>query len=189
MATPGFDATASLYSSLRYYSTVFGLDAGSQGALPALPKNGGGNGGGPHCKPHCSKCLPDSSVPTGCSQACVDSLCDWTSEPCTGCVSCQPGFSACPNGACVDLNNDMQNCSSCGHTCPAGSTSCQGGICYPTPRVCGQCTKNCDVVCCDGGAIVRCYPNSQTNSDCTTQCCYEVAPGQQSCSLTPCACL
>jgi len=232
MATPGFDATAALYTSRHYYSAVFDQAVASpHWTLPALPINGGG-GRRPPCpsgevccggvdgeglcigdccptKDRCCKdggccaspsvCCPTAGGSTSCTDLTNDpGNCGACGKTCASgvclnksCLVCQPGLTACPNGVCVDLNNDMQNCGSCGHACPTGSTSCQGGICYPTPRVCGACTANCDVMCpCDGtGAIVKCYPNPQTNSECSTQCCYDVAPGQQSCSLTPCACL
>jgi len=45
-------------------------------------------------------------------------------------IVCPPGITGC-GGSCVDLQTDEDNCGSCNHACPAGST-CQGGAC-----VCG----------------------------------------------------
>jgi hypothetical protein len=188
MKTPGFTAENSLFNTGGHYAPM-ALYFDVSRAESAVPARTFGPPPPPACTPRCGPCQPDSSSPTGCSMTCQTAQCEPLDKACRGCVVCPPGQSACPSGACVDLNNDMQNCGSCGHVCPAGSTSCQGGTCYPTPEVCGECTRNCDVVCCDGGGIVKCYPNPQTNSTCSTQCCFEIAPGQQSCSLVGCGCL
>ena len=151
MAAPGFSAQASLYNSIHHYATVVSLSGGSLGkALPALPiRNGGGNGG---CSVDCTPC--DATCHRTCTNSCtgrsVTSAC------------CGPGYS-CQNGKCVCLAPKM-DCGGVCKACPPGSTSCQGGTCYPTPEVCSPCN----------------YEVS------TQQCCRLVSPNVESCHDNPC---
>jgi hypothetical protein len=165
MATPGFSASASLYLSFQHYATTFIAGAGSPRlALPALPLNGGPL---PRCTPHCGPCLPDSSSSTACSKSCMTVACEQVDVPCRGCPGgcppCAPGESCC-SGTCTNLSNNLQHCGDCGHACPPGSTSCQGGTCYPTPVVCSPCN----------------YEVS------TQQCCFQPGPGLETCHDQTC---
>ena len=163
MMTPGFSASVSIYPSFRHYATTYIAVAGPrQLALPALSPRLPNGGPLPRCTPVCGHCLPDSSSPTGCSKSCTTVACEQVDMQCRGCPGgcsgCAPGLYCC-SGTCTDVSSDLQNCGDCGHACPAGSTSCQGGTCYPTPLVCSPCN----------------YEVS------TQQCCFQPSPGLETC--------
>jgi Stigma-specific protein, Stig1 len=68
-------------------------------------------------------------------------------------VSCPAGTTDC-NGVCLDLQNDVNNCGTCGHVCPAGQPGfvpgCAGGNClFMREQACGSGLAFCNDVCVD----------------------------------------
>jgi hypothetical protein len=100
---------------------------------------------------------------------------------------CPEGRASC-GGQCVDLQNDNENCGSCGNvcgagtccnegacvsTCEAGRTFC-GGLCYDLqndPENCGACGNVCasDSIC-TGGACVPCSGQGGYRDVCDNRC-------------------
>jgi len=66
---------------------------------------------------------------------------------CTKDLVCNTGESAC-DGHCVNLSVDANNCSACGHACPAGDT-CQAGLCCQG----GLCPAGLYVACSASGEV------------------------------------
>jgi hypothetical protein len=145
MLAPGFRAAASLYAPVQHYATIFvsGGDehhiawpAGNllQVGLPALPIGGGGG----ECVTGCLPCK-------GCGQQCFNTCGGSFSRVC----NCPTGNACCGwnpetgGGRCTDLSSDPQNCGSCFHSCPPG-TSCSDFLCCPV----GQ--TNCGGTCTTG---------------------------------------
>lgn len=64
--------------------------------------------------------------------------------------SVQPGFSCC-NGQCVNTDNDIDNCGTCGKTCGGAHPFCNKGTCQEPPCQGVACTANqfcCGTSCC-----------------------------------------
>lgn len=175
MATPGFSAVYSIYSSLSYSDAVFGGSSGlaqSADVLLALPRggvrNGGGNGGGNGgCHVACTSC--DANCRRTCTNSCTGR--SITSSCCLSGFSCQSGKCICASpkttcgGICTDTTTDPSNCGQCGVVCPPGGT-CQQGECFPKPMHCGPCTPG---------------PSGGTQT-----CCQQVSPDQNLCGVSSC---
>jgi hypothetical protein len=73
------------------------------------------------------------------------------------CNQCSSPDVVCPKG-CVDLQNDVKNCGSCGFACPAGADGtaafCQAGVCSTVGNTCAQ--------------IVDCVATASTTNDVST---------------------
>jgi len=76
-----------------------------------------------HCGSCANNCPSTGNNVTGAK--CVASTCGF---------NCNPGFGDCDslaaNGCETSLNNDLDNCGTCGHQCTGGQT-CVGGNCTP----------------------------------------------------------
>ncbi|MBN9166387.1 MAG: hypothetical protein BGO98_42830 [Myxococcales bacterium 68-20] len=109
--------------------------------------------------PSGTECRSDG-VSAKCLPICNDAAC-----------RCKPGETLCPNGSCVNLLHDAQNCGACGAACPSQSSSqvvtCEKGVCNTScvagladcngdpidgcevdlrrsPTNCGACGNRCD---------------------------------------------
>jgi hypothetical protein len=94
-----------------------------------------------HCGPSCLACPVPAAHGTA---ACVDGQCQ---------LDCEGGFVTCP-AACVDINNDPENCGSCGHACTSTqaciSSNCETNPCSSGYHYCAPtgCVSNYDVAHC-----------------------------------------
>jgi hypothetical protein len=110
---------------------------------------------------------------------------------------CAAGDSDCcadPSGAvCTNLQDDADNCGTCGNACPTGD-SCVAGVCTSTCQPLPPCGDTCDGVCvenqqaCCGGPIqnacspFNCSPVGATcgfaaqccNGNCVDGCCIAI---------------
>lgn len=64
------------------------------------------------------------------------------------------GFSCCGN-QCVNLDNDINNCGSCGNQCQGAAPYCGSGVCSKPPCNGAACTSGycCGDACCTGGQL------------------------------------
>ena len=89
-----------------------------------------------------------------------------TQDPITCQCPCPNGQSDC-NGACVDLQNDANNCGSCGHQCQ----TCKAGQCFCPPMTCPLNATvdptTCQCVCPQGQFIC----GGNTGTCCDRLCC------------------
>jgi hypothetical protein len=113
-------------------------------------------------------------------------------------AACPPGYRECdgvcyPGGCCTDADCGG-SCLVCGadhtcHSCPA-SQVCQGGVCVPATRPCGQpgatCATNAD--CCSGDCVGGVCACGGPGTACTkpTDCCGLTCEGGQ-CGCLTCA--
>jgi hypothetical protein len=90
----------------------------------------------------CSGRCVDDTAPATCGGSCTP--CAAPSNGVASCngvscqVTCDPGYSACATGCCGcgDVQNDPNNCGSCGHSC--GGEACVDGVCGSTVVATGQ---------------------------------------------------
>lgn len=89
-----------------------------------------------------------------------------------GCGNCQPGFGCC-NDSCVNLNNDINNCGTCGVACSGphpfcdngtcGTPSCTGAACASSQFCCGDACCATGQLCCNvPGPVVSAVPQCVT---------------------------
>jgi len=96
---------------------------------------------------------------------------------------CDPGLTCCGSlgiGTCRDLQNDHNNCGSCGHACGMYATCSQGHCCViGTFWADGQCRTPCDTpadcptgyACCEGvGYCANLQTDPLNCGTCTNQC-------------------
>lgn len=142
MSMPGFTAGASLYRLAGNYSQIQSSEL-SGGIVP-----------GAFCPPgFVGKVV--CNVEGHCGVVCVPVL----PPPPPACPIWLPGWVMCGTN-CVNLNNDANNCGSCGHFCPIGSVgrACCSGACVDRSSD----TSNCGAC----GNVCPAPPNS-TNVTCT----------------------
>lgn len=115
----------------------------------------------PHCKPQADQAASDCrqvSCPDGavCTthNGLADPTCEYKCPPGSGTTDC--------NGHCVSLQDDPDNCGSCGHSCISPSICCGGHCVNPDNDHdnCGKCGTVCgqqdgyDTVCCGGSCNI-----------------------------------
>lgn len=89
----------------------------------------------PDCRDILEQCFPPDQFCIYISQTGVDAD--------TYGVACCPSPKVCCSRGCFNLENDRENCGSCGNACAAGEL-CIGGQCAcADPRGCGVCERNC----------------------------------------------
>jgi len=136
-------------------------------------------------------CLPGAKRCNGnILETCKSDGSEWqTTENCgtakycsgTSCLACSTGYANCDqnvtNGCEINLNNNNNNCGSCGKVCASG-TSCQSGVCV------SSCTDECS------SGQTRCLGNyKQTCGDYDADSCTEWGGGvlcQYGCSNGEC---
>jgi hypothetical protein len=144
------------------------------------------------CDPGTGTCKSNCQQPTNpcLDSTCISGVCGTANKLPNTICSGPGGRGVCCDGVChVD---DIQNCTRCGQTCPAGGT-CKVAIC--DDRVCG--TKNAadDTgctgpdgagVCCDGTCQVDDILNcTGCGEACPTQICQVTTCSDMTCGLTP----
>ena len=171
---------------------------GSCGSGLTVCGAGGASGGG-YCANltndanNCNTCGHACVAPTGGSPTCAASMC-------VG--ACPSGQSVCGasgatgGGTCDDLQNDANNCGTCGHVCqaPAGGTAkCSAGQCVgacpSAPTACGY-GANGGGTCYNEGTDINncgacghvCNPPNGGSASCVSGMCAGVCPsGQTAC--------
>ena len=131
------------YGSLRRDAT-----AGSTGGAPANGSTATGVSG------------TETGATTGTTEATETATSEATEETPVTEPTDMPTTTACVdtlvdcNGVCLDLQNDVNNCGSCGNVCPEGQTGyvagCTEGNCfYMRERACSSGLSSCDGTCVD----------------------------------------
>jgi hypothetical protein len=86
-------------------------------------------------------------------------------------IVCTAPFVAC-DGACVNTDNDILNCGSCGNTCAGAHPYCAGGSCVTAPcsgAACGGSMWCCGTSCCAPGELCCDVPGPiDRGPQCTT---------------------
>lgn len=127
----------------------------------------------------CVECLQDTQCPQG--QICGGYTCF---PGCSGQQPCMPGFSCC-GASCYDLATDINNCGSCGNSCPSypnaasacADGKCGMGACLAAYADCDQDPMNgCEWNVLQDGACA-CVPGM-------TKPCYQGSPGTE--NIGPC---
>ena len=150
----------------------------------------------------CSGCCTGKTCAAGSSdQACGTN--GAACQVCSGGKTCQGGACACPtgqafcNGTCIDVEDDPENCGTCGRVCDITAPFCSNGGC-------GHCLANEQCkdsgqgdICCNGGCLAgECCDDTQctdpnrsfcTNHICGTTCTSSSqCPGGSICSGGTC---
>ncbi len=109
-----------------------------------------------------------------CNQHCVSPICTdgHVFDPTTCSCKCPPTLPTECNGICKNTTVDVNNCGTCGHTCPTGA-ACLNSVCVCPPGT-DVCNNACRPICPDGQ-----HHNPQT-------CICECSPGQTICGSTCC---
>lgn len=180
MSLPGFDAARSVYRSTQTYRPYhwFGTTQPARASMIlATPTDS------------CGPCQADQTSPTGCSKECSrgGELLEIPCHPCAGgCFACAPGQSCCYGPgmvccgtACTNVNSDSQNCSSCGHKCPAGppnsTPTCTNGQCgFACNAGFSQCGNSCVLLDNDVNNCGSCGHKCPTGMGCTYGFCESV---------------
>jgi Stigma-specific protein, Stig1 len=163
MNMPGFSADASLYRSTAHYVRIWSPHESLPGLV--MPARTFGPPPPPTCTTVCSPC--DNNCQRSCTITCNGVSTKRTGSCCGENFTCKNGTCVCPapnticatpgGSLCTNLNNDPNNCGSCGQTCIGGT--CQSGkcvcpagesMCFGTcvdlgsdPQNCGSCGTFC----------------------------------------------
>jgi hypothetical protein len=127
--------------------------------------------------------LCDPAATSG--ELCCDGglACDWHVGMYVGtCATtpCAAGLTNC-NGACVNEQNDVNNCGTCGTACPAGAPICANGACVQCEQS-STCPAGAPI--CANGACVQCGANTDCGAAapvCANGKCVQCAVGLIQC--------
>ena len=135
------------------------------GSGDAKPRPDGCTGSGGNC---------DASRPCCADSVCINGKCCLTRKICDG-------------ARCTDLDNDPNNCGSCGNACAVGQI-CLAGVCGCTPDSCPEPFPNATVECRPGGCFFQCNPGFEDCDGNYENGCETVVPppSDQSCGFDNC---
>jgi hypothetical protein len=128
------------------------LPAACSGASCVCSSDGQCGGATPRCDKNAGKCVPCLPLNDNCpkGQRCVDQKGVFACvDTCAADVDCSPSDAgtsqSCCGGACIDSQNDPNNCGACGRVCPGVQNAlpgCAGAVCGL--GVCNQGFADCD---------------------------------------------